>query len=89
MAAVMKSLAAVTLSRTVFLWAKLACNGRGDDTTASVRVLGVDAFGPELGEITSVVKNVSGYALEVVALHEDVFRSHLADLMVDYILERD
>jgi len=58
-------------------------------TTASVRVLGVDAFGPELGEITSVVKNVSGYALEVVALHEDVFRSHLADLMVDYVLERD
>jgi len=54
-----------------------------------VRVLGVDAFGPELGEITSVVKNVSGYALEVVALHEDVFRSHLADLMVDYVLERD
>src|SRR5437899_187901 len=55
-----------------FLVGQTGRNGRGEDTTAPVRVLGVDALGPELGEITPVVKNVGGYALEVAALHDDV-----------------
>jgi hypothetical protein len=51
-----------------FLVGQTGSNGRGEDTTAPVCVLGVDALGPELGEITPVVKNIGGYAFEVAPL---------------------
>jgi hypothetical protein len=41
MADVMKSLAVVTAFSNRFLVGKTGCNGRGEDTTAPMRVLGV------------------------------------------------
>ena len=46
-----------------FLVGQIGRNGRSEDATGTVRVLGIDALSAKLGEFTAVIEDVGGYAL--------------------------
>src|SRR5713226_2984448 len=54
-------------------------NGRSEDATGTVCVLGVDTLSAKLSEFTAVVEDVGGYVFQMTTLDDDVFWSKVAD----------
>src|SRR5258708_23796818 len=54
-------------------------NGRSEDATGTVCVLGVDTLSAKLSEFAAVVEDVGGYVFQMTTLDDDVFWSKVAN----------
>ena len=53
-------------------------NGRSEDATGTVRILGVDMLSSKFSKLMAVVEKVGGYVFQMTALDDNIFRSKVA-----------